>query len=340
MTQVLAKELFYELPDTDRKLVVFSDSREDAANVANGIERNHYDDLIREAIYDELMHQAFGEGSLLQAVEAGANPMPPEAATYAQRHPGAVARIQADLEREHTPVEGIPALYRAAAEAERNAALARLQLIRDRMQSRRIPANLLLRDASDPRQAGLLIQRLKRLGVNPAGVDVLYQEFKIGQEYRRWTELFNFAQEEPCWLLDAPAEVTDTRNNRLIPKVASEISSVLFTRNYFSFESCGLGFPHARLTQQQLTALSAEAGCTPQLFLDICNGFIRILGDIFRYQDDSPGALPIDPWTDPTNARAIVREWFEAVAQANNLTHPALMNVVWRAITDNHLRSA
>ena len=45
VSQILAKELFYILPKTDRKLVVFSDSREDAAAISNGIERNHYNDL-------------------------------------------------------------------------------------------------------------------------------------------------------------------------------------------------------------------------------------------------------------------------------------------------------
>ncbi|MFM6398708.1 DEAD/DEAH box helicase, partial [Planktothrix sp.] len=56
VSQLLSKELFYQLPDNEesRKLVVFSDSREDAASIANGIERSHYDDLVRETIVDEL----------------------------------------------------------------------------------------------------------------------------------------------------------------------------------------------------------------------------------------------------------------------------------------------
>ena len=51
--QIFAKELFYELPTANKqKLVAFSDSREDAANVANGIERNQYSDLLREVFID------------------------------------------------------------------------------------------------------------------------------------------------------------------------------------------------------------------------------------------------------------------------------------------------
>ena len=53
-TQILAKELFYQLPDTKsgRKLVSFSDSREDAAGVANGIERNHFNDVLRDVLIE------------------------------------------------------------------------------------------------------------------------------------------------------------------------------------------------------------------------------------------------------------------------------------------------
>ena len=63
----------YQLPDEKdkRKLVVFSDSREDAAQVANGIERNHFTDLQRE-----LLTKIFNKGlklkmDILSAVQTG-----------------------------------------------------------------------------------------------------------------------------------------------------------------------------------------------------------------------------------------------------------------------------
>ena len=52
--QIFAKETFHNLHDSNRKLLVFSDSREEAARTANGIERSHYRDLVREAVYHEL----------------------------------------------------------------------------------------------------------------------------------------------------------------------------------------------------------------------------------------------------------------------------------------------
>ena len=58
VTQILSKEMFYFLPESSRKLVAFSDSRQDAAELANGIERSHYTDLVREAMCEELWKAA------------------------------------------------------------------------------------------------------------------------------------------------------------------------------------------------------------------------------------------------------------------------------------------
>lgn len=46
-SQLLAEELFYQLPSEKRKLITFSDSREEAASISNSIERGHYQDLLR-----------------------------------------------------------------------------------------------------------------------------------------------------------------------------------------------------------------------------------------------------------------------------------------------------
>lgn len=45
--QIISKELIYQLDDSSAKLIGFSDSREDAATQALGIEREHYRDMVR-----------------------------------------------------------------------------------------------------------------------------------------------------------------------------------------------------------------------------------------------------------------------------------------------------
>jgi len=337
VSQILAKELFYELPRSDRKLVVFSDSREDAATIANGIERNHYDDLVREAIYDELVHEAFGECALMEDIQSSGQPVSPEAAGYAARNAGAADRLRSDFEMAAAPVlSTLPAVHRNILEVARRAAASRLDALRQRARTRRVPASMLLTDAADPLQAGVLVARLKRLGVNPAGVDVLYQEFKYAtQDYRRWTELFDFSRDDVCWQVAAPAAVLERRMNHLLPKVAAEISSVLFARNYFSFESCGLGYPHIQISDGDAVALAAECGCPDQLFVDVCNGLIRILGDAYRFVDRSVNAFPIDPWIGPEHARVGIRRWLELAANAAGLDPAALTQSVWKAVSDS-----
>ena len=68
LSQLFSKELFYQLPEDreSRKLVIFSDSRENAASISNGIERTHYYDIVREAIIDELKQLAIGQLYLLK----------------------------------------------------------------------------------------------------------------------------------------------------------------------------------------------------------------------------------------------------------------------------------
>lgn len=54
--QVIASALCREMPDNQnaRKLVIFSDSRQDAAKLAAGMERDHFRDMIRLALIDAL----------------------------------------------------------------------------------------------------------------------------------------------------------------------------------------------------------------------------------------------------------------------------------------------
>jgi hypothetical protein len=51
LNQLLADGLFRELPDEEsRKLIIFTDSRQDAAKLSAGMEMDHYRDLVRQAM--------------------------------------------------------------------------------------------------------------------------------------------------------------------------------------------------------------------------------------------------------------------------------------------------
>ena len=52
--QVLSDALLRELPEASRKLVIFSDSRNDAAKLATGLSVRHYEDLVRRLVIEAL----------------------------------------------------------------------------------------------------------------------------------------------------------------------------------------------------------------------------------------------------------------------------------------------
>jgi hypothetical protein len=337
LSQLLAKELFYSLPQEDaRKIIVFSDSREDAASIANGMERTHYLDLVREAMYDELSTAAIGESQLLQDLESGANPAQPLALRYSAINPGADAALRAQLRNETRPIPpDLDPEDRDMFITRRDSAVARLSAIRRRGITRIVPLRILFESRQadgDPRGPGLLIHRLKRLGVNPAGCDVLYQEYNYdGTFNNHWTGFFDFGSTESCWKDGLSPEALQRRESTLRPKVVSEICNVLFSRLYFGFESAGLGFACLDLDEPIMQRHAATAGTTTLLFNEICNGCLRVLGDLYRYHQQ-PKDYPLDDWPDWASARAYVRNYLKGCATRNGLVEGSLLSAVWNAV--------
>ena len=77
--------------------------------------------------------------------------------------------------------------------------------------------------ATDAASPGFLIQRLEMLGVNPAGNDVLYQEFKYDGNFHHWTELFDFTSDSVCWRTGLSRDAEQRKNTKLPAKVVSSL---------------------------------------------------------------------------------------------------------------------
>lgn len=339
VSQLLSKELFYCLPEGDtRKLVVFSDSREDAASISNGIERTHYLDLVREAMYDELHRIALSEGLLLSDLEEYGEPRSAVAIACDRRNPELTSRFLREIQIERTSIpDGLPDILRQNLEQDQQRATRALALIRHQAMTRMVPLRTLYEsetgDISGTRSL-LLIRRLKQLGINPAGNDVMYQMFNYEGEDHDWTEFFNFSDEEACWREDLPDSAIE-RKDRIRGKVRTEIMNVLFSRLYFGFESAGLGYACIDLIDQQWEDLATRTGLSINTFRDLCHGCVRILGDLYRYhQERQPAPDRLDDWIDWVQppARARLRNYVRACAALHGLDDPTVLNTTWDAI--------
>ena len=334
VAQVLGKELFYFLPkgEENRKLVAFSDSREDAAGIANGVERSNYLDLLRDQMCKELNLAAATIPALLTSVESGNETI--LSRRGAEQVPGLREEIESHMRAEQRPALD-PSDDRDLAEmveARRVKARQVLDELRRRREDRTIP----VRDFFNPPEGepenhpGILIRSLAMLGINPAGNDVQHQSYKWEGRRHRWVELFDTADFGNRWAPNLPAEAID-RRSIVREKVASEVCSVLFSRLYFGFESAGLGVPTITASggafQSWAERLSTDAGTLQR----VADGTLRILGELYRYPSESPYGI-ID-WSGWQDARRSVRHFIEICAAENGLSQEQLKDAMWDLIT-------
>lgn len=335
LTQLLSKELFYMLPDADRgsrKLVLFSDSREEAASLANGVERSHYLDLVREALYDELAALAIGEPNLLKDLESGGDPASPEAMLFAQNQAGAVDHLRGLIRRATSPIPDLDDPEMAATLQERQAcAQSEIASVHERGSTRTVPLKHLFDGPPEDLTApGSVLLRLKALGVNPGGNDVLYQDYNYDGTWHRWTEFFNFSRSDAGWQASMSPEA-HVKRERLRGKVISEICSVLFSRLYFGFESAGLGYVRIDLSAIEMAEIAAACNAPPELFASICDATVRVMGVLYRYRQE-PQEYPLDQWPDWESSRARLRNFVKRCAEVNGLGERSTLRSVWQAI--------
>lgn len=335
VTQLLGKELFRRLePDPSRKLVVFTDSREEAAAISNGVERAHYLDLVRETCYDELRLSAVGAPSFLADIENGLPADTEEGRAFAASRQQASTRLIEAVALLHAPrPTGVPAAYQAALERFRADAEQSVAGVRAIAASRTVPLRSLFANSADdpPEYPGHLIARLAALGVNPAGNDLAYDEFKYEGSFHRWTDLFDFGSVVRNWRTDTPVGAIDARE-KLRQKLTNEVMRVLFGRLYFGFESAGLGHVQAGISDVDVQRFGRACGIDPDLFGRILSGLVRILGEIYRYPQLYPDAPPRH-WESWDDAHKRVKRFLKGTITTLGANASDLRQALWDALT-------
>ena len=320
MSQILAKSLFYGLsrinPESN-KLVVFSDSRQDAAELANGIERNHYEDLLREIIYDELKQEVIGLPELLQDLEAGSS-LGISATTYVKAHVNAIKEVETILSRAKS--DDIPAF-----QDEIDKARTRIAEIKNIGIKKTISISTLL---PDERNIGPVVKRLLKLGVNPAGSSIGLQAFEQSGNEHYWTDLFDFKNLE--WNKGIPDINTYKARSKIREHMIDSISRLLFSRLYFSFESSGLGW--ATLSNIDSIVDNLSPPLDKRLFREVCDSSIRILGDSYRFfQFES--RYPINDIIDSSMFPKKIKRYLESVGKVNGIDPVMLGKKVYEALS-------
>jgi ATP-dependent helicase YprA (DUF1998 family) len=302
-SQVLTDQLLTELPESQRKLVVFSDSRQDAAKLASGLGLRHYQDLLRLLLLREVREQG--------------NP-------------------QADLgliQAYYTQKENKPDAELVKAAMQRFRARGQDRALRDlrSIWSDDLDAN----PADEPDLVAILSAlpsleahrvdlepRLLTMGVNPAGPAASIQRsFVKGSPALSWTSLFDWDKEPP-----EKAYRLDERQEKLYEEISrslqEEMLQGLFSSAGRDFESLGLGW-------LCMTNDSAPLAMPPTSDQSLVRASLRVLGHLRRFegmrfgQQEPPAQLKrfwksvADQYgLDPDDVRGRVeRAWSGAVAE-------------------------
>ena len=314
--QLFAKELVYQLPDKEsqRKLVVFSDSREDAAQIANGIERNHFTDLLREILIQELHRGLLIKSEIVELTDDNK-----DIADYKDLYPNQYYAIETLVEDSKIE-ESDPNPER---KRRREKAIRKLGEIRDRL----IKVEDLVH-FNNTEKCAPLIEQFIRLGVNPGGPSIDLQ--KIPETDHDWFQMFNF--EEGEWTQANPGFQTVMKEGTYI-----NLAKLFFGNLFYSLEASGLGYLTINENSDIVTNGVGITGLTDKVFCEVIRGGIRLIGHRYKYfpnDFDNPNMLDLNNYS---SLPAQFRKYIRAIADIYSLNEIEVGETVLKALADGHV---
>lgn len=345
LTQIFAKHLFLALPENRRKLVAFSDSREGAAVLANGVEAAHWSDMLRTVLFHELLERssdprnrarhdllagwesAKTAGSMLANLDSLAETLANAKPSQAERD--AIGECFEWIKDAEMDLETIPSYQRAKKEERKKEAKRALDQVKSAA-LRIVALDDFLGGSHSP-----VFFALAKMGMCPAGQDLSDRLRTIVNDDKWWSELFSDDLENlrAGLSLDEQQEV-----DRLKLDLRRHALRALFGRIIYDLETQGIG--HVCLPATQV--LAAPSGFSPDAFRQCCDSVVRILGEENRLEPnpfDPTNSRPHEPWPagEPGTgsrgrAKVRVRKFLEAVAFANSADLEALRDRVADAL--------
>lgn len=276
-TQMFAKELMYQLPsnEAERKLVVFSDSREDAAQIANGIERNHFSDLMREILVKELHSNLMLRFQIVGAFDNGNTTRQEELKEQSQAIFDEIEYLFENSNYTGTNANRVK---------EKEEAILKLNEIRSLTLNVRSLVHI-----TNTLDLAPLIKHFVNLGINPGGNDISLQTKLLNGNFVPWYELIDFVNFQ--WANGANQEYIDELKEGSFDGLAS----IFFGSLFYSFESSALGYVCINPEMQGVADQARTVALSKDEFLQIVNSTIRILGDKYKHNKVDDENIPFNP---------------------------------------------
>ncbi|WP_158263857.1 DEAD/DEAH box helicase [Deinococcus arcticus] len=318
--QVVASTLMREVDRENRKLVVFSDSRQDAARLAAGMERDHYRDMVRVTLLAALQESSQDLEAAVRSNFHRAHDQEKALKLLKEVNPALAERATRDLLPDDedravrfgaTPMAAMAlTLFLMGHPLPENQRKDLLDLLSQ------YPARVPLGQLRET-----VFNRLLELGICPGGNTMRALSYKEGNvDEQPWYMAFNWARDG--------VSVRNQQNAKdhartLGDLLLAEIMMVLFTHQVRTLESIGQGRIHAPLEGSSVSVQEAtdaivrylgvkrlyadsefvEAGDVTALPRPV-RDYLELLG---QDEDSVTGLLQRGGYTEPSGTSAILR---------------------------------
>lgn len=295
-TQTFARELFYQLPTLNKpKLVAFSDSREDAASVANGIEREQFVDLFRD-VFISLCNDT-------------------------------ILKSQDDIITKERDLANFENLYN---QNKNDLALSKflqdqiiklkndITCLKDDKQYVSIVDLIHSRHLKDSK----LYSEMYKLGVNPAGCDWEQQIYILDNIKYPWYEINDESGEE----------VVARYQDKASKSIKEILSKIIFGRLFYNIESAGIGYAAIKPDYQKINELLTKhdiLSIETKSFYELVCSSMRILGDKFRYTPNPFGLEDANTATGFKDAPKALKNYINKCANKYGIEKINLGNAVY-----------
>ena len=295
IAQVLSDALLRNIAGTgtsqSRKLVVFSDSRQDAAKLSAGMRFSHYRDALRQAITGAIAVQ--GAGAIAFANQIAGQALAPQQRALATAFSGTHPAEAATLSMAATPAT-------AQLQAPSHPGLT-CQQAAQRIQARAAQGPFHIAQLAADASAQLLAN-----GMNPGGFaqDVLWTDPR--NKEGSWRDLYMWGPPGSIPQPKGAAQLTQPQRDhlrRIQDQSLIEVMDVVFASGRRSLESLRLAFA----TTDRIGAPAANP-----LVQEAADGVIRLLGARRRLSTHGAASQP--------NAPGYVAQYLAAVAQRHGFT--------------------
>ena len=278
VTQVLASTLLKQLSPEEvdnRKLLIFSDSRSAAADLANKLERNNYSDVLRKIVFrlglidnNEIRTEVDNFFTTRNKEEWNWHNLSEKVQKFCQiNFPNKISDLKED-EGDDFKRTLIVKCFDKIVNAN----------------SKTIPIRNLMPSRDNP---GLLFKEFLVRGINPVGNDYSFQKSKNGSGLLNWYEIFNLdnGQFDDVKIQGEGGDFY----SKLQQEFKEQLCDVLFGRHQFSIETMAKGyisFPNNQLelifTQLRNSGVDLTESIERTL-KELVDSLIRILGYKFRH---------------------------------------------------------